>query len=75
VEAQDKTRPLSPYLVFLILFLFIVVMLLTVFLPEIYPESEIIQLLFGRKRFVLFWLIVGAFLSILGIRKQQKLRR
>jgi len=75
MDSRDRTRPLRTFVVLSALFLLLAVMFLMPALPRIYPESEIIQALFGKGRFAVFWVIIIACLLIGVIWEQQRIKR
>jgi hypothetical protein len=75
LEARNKANPFRTFVVLLSSFLLLAVMFLLPALPQIYPESEIIQTFLGRGKFVVFWLIIIGCLLIGVIWEQQKINR
>ncbi len=75
MKTQEKGSLLRTFVVLSVLFLVLGVLFLMVALPQMYPDSEIIQTLFGRGRFAIFWVIIIVFLMIGVSRERRKFQR
>lgn len=75
MKTQGKGSPLRTFVVLLALFLLLGVLFLMVALPQVYPDSEIIQTLFGGGRFAIFWVVIIVCLMIGVSRERRKIQR
>lgn len=75
MKTQRTAGPFRTFIVLSMLFLLLAILFSVAALPQIYPESEIIQTLFGKGRFAVFWVIIIACLLIGVIWEQRKIQR
>jgi hypothetical protein len=60
----NQESPKASPTVIILSFILVAAMIATALLPHMYPDSSWINFLFGKNRFILFWLIL-AFVGIL----------
>jgi hypothetical protein len=62
MQASETTN--VPVRAVVAVFVVIALIVLTAFLPEIYPDQEWIAFLFGHRRFIVFWMVFAVLLLV-----------